>query len=101
MIIYNVTTKVDHRIATVWLKWMREEHMPAIISTGCFTKATILELIEVDTTDGPTYAVQYQAESKSKYNQYIEQFSDEMRKNALEKWGESVISFRSVLQVVY
>ena len=100
MIVYNVTTKVEQQIAAEWLKWMQEVHIPELIATRCFTHATILELIEVDTTDGPTYAVQLHAETKVHYNRYIEKFADDMRRESMKKWGERAISFRSVLKVV-
>ncbi len=101
MLIYNVTIKVDHTIATNWLQWLKEEHIPELIATGCFTNATILRLIEVDETEGPTYAVQYHTESKSLYNRYIQKFSDTMRKKSMDKWGNKFIAFRSVMEVVY
>lgn len=99
-IIYNVTVQVNTGIANAWLHWLKEEHIPDIIATGCFTNAAILRLIEVDETPGPTYAVQYHAESKALYNRYIETFAEAMRKKAIEKWGDQFIAFRSVLQVV-
>lgn len=99
-IIYNVTCQVTHAIADKWLQWMKEEHIPDIIATGCFTHAIILRLLEVDETAGLTYAVQYSSESKALYNHYIEQFAGEMRKKVFEKWGDQFIAFRSVLQVV-
>lgn len=99
-IIYNVTVQVDNSIAYAWLQWLKDEHIPGIIATGCFTNATILRLIEVDETSGPTYAIQYHATSKALYNRYIETFAETMRKKAIEKWGDQFIAFRSVLQVV-
>jgi hypothetical protein len=99
-IIYNVTIQVDNNIANAWLQWLKEEHIPDMISTGCFTNATILRLIDVDETPGPTYAIQYHATSKALYNRYIETFAETMRKKAIEKWGDQFIAFRSVLQVV-
>lgn len=99
-IIYNVTTKVHHAIHHHWLQWLREEHIPEIIETGCFTHANILELMEVDLSEGPTYAVQYIAESKGLYNLYIENFSAAMRKKAFDKWGDQFIAFRSVMRIV-
>jgi hypothetical protein len=101
MIIYNVTVKADHSIANDWLKWMKEEHIPHLIATGCFTEAKILRLMEVDDTEGPTYAIQYYTESKALYNRYIQEFADEMRKRAFDKWGNKFIAFRSVMEVVH
>jgi hypothetical protein len=101
MFIYNVTVKVEHSIAGNWLVWLKEEHIPDIINTGCFTNATILRLLELDDTEGPTYAVQYYAESDVFYNRYIEKFSDEMRKKGTDKWGNQFFAFRTVMQVVH
>lgn len=101
MIIYNVTTKAEHSIAAQWLVWLKEEHIPDIIATCCFTHATVLRMVEVDETDGITYAVQYHAENKAHYNLYIEKFAEVMRKKATDKWGTKCVAFRSVLQVVH
>jgi len=101
MIIYNVTIKAENAIANKWLQWMKEEHIHDVINTGCFSNATILRLIEVDDTDGPTYAIQYKAESKADYNRYIQLHADEMRKKVSDKWGNQVVAFRSVLEVVH
>jgi Domain of unknown function (DUF4286) len=100
MIIYNVTIKVDNSIAEAWLRWMKEEHISDVKNTGCFFQAVILRLLEVDETDGPTYAIQYHADSKANYNMYISQYAEEMRKKVADKWGQKVVAFRSVLQVV-
>jgi hypothetical protein len=99
-IIYNVTVKVDHRIAERWLQWIKKEHIPDMIATHCFTYAIILRLLEADETEGPTYAIQFHAESKALYNRYIEIFAEPMRKKSMEKWGDQFIAFRSVLEVV-
>lgn len=100
MIVYNVTSKVDHSIAVLWLNWMKQEHIPEVIATGCFTHATILHMIETDETDGITYAVQYHAESKALYNRYIKEYAEVLRDKATTKWGNKYIAFRSVLQIV-
>ena len=101
MIVYNVTTKVTHAINKDWLQWMKEEHIPELINTGCFTHATIAQLLETDDSEGPTYAVQYFAESKSQYNNFIEKFAPQLRQKALAKWGDQFIAFRSVMQVIH
>lgn len=100
MIIYNVTIKVHDSIKEGWLQWLKDEHVPDVLQTGCFTHATILHLLEVDDTEGPTYAVQYFAESKGLYNNYIENHAPIMRQKSFTKWGNQFIAFRSVMQVV-
>ena len=100
MIIYNVTIKVETNIATAWLQWLQQEHVPEVLNTGCFTEANIHRLLETDESEGLTYSIQYKAESKALYNHYIEKFAGEMRQKSFDKWGNRFIAFRSVMQVV-
>ena len=100
MFIYNVTIKLEEAIHEQWLQWLKEEHIPDVITTGCFTRATVLRLLETDDSEGPTYAIQYFAESKANYNRYIEKFAPEMRQRSFDKWGNRFIAFRSVMEVV-
>ena len=100
MIIYNVTIKVHESIKQDWLQWLKEEHIPDIINSGCFTHAVILRLMEVDDSEGPTYAVQYHAENKELYNNYIENHAALMRQKGFDKWGDKFIALRSIMQVV-
>ncbi len=100
MIIYNVTVKVNSSISEEWLQWLKEVHAPDVMATDCFTVYKIVRLLEIDDSEGPTYAIQYNAESKSLYNRYIEKYAPEMRKRSFEKWGDKFIAFRSVMQIV-
>jgi len=100
MIIYNVTTKVQQSIANEWLQWLKKEHVKDILSTGCFTNYTIVKLLDVDEEEGPTYAVQYFAESQALYNLYIGKFAPVMRSKAFALWGNKFLSFKSLMQIV-
>lgn len=100
MIIYNVTSKVDWSIHDEWVKWMLEEHMPEVVSTGCFHQFQLLRLLDTDEAEGPTYAAQYFAEDKVNLELYTEKFAPPLRMKAIEKWGNLFISFRSIMQVV-
>lgn len=100
MFVYNVTIKVAHSISAEWLEWLKEEHIPEVMATGCFQDYTLLKLLEVDESEGPTYAVQYKAESKAAYNQYIEKHASALRQKSFDKWGDRFIAFRTVMQIV-
>jgi hypothetical protein len=101
MFIYNVTIKVANEIATEWLQWLKEEHVPEVLASDCFSKATIARLLEIDDSEGPTYAIQYLAESKGLYNHYIEKFAGNLRQKSFDKWGDRFIAFRSLMQVIH
>lgn len=101
MLIYNVTIKIDWPIEKDWTSWMLNEHMPEVVATGCFESSRLLRLLEVDETDGPTFAAQYVAESKEAYNSYIQQHAPAMRKKVTEKWGNQLVAFRSLMEVVH
>ena len=98
--VYNVTIKLDESIHNEWLKWMKGEHIPDMITTGCFTEAKVLKLLEIDDSEGPTYAIQFVSESKAQYNLYIEKFATAMRQKSFDKWGNKFIAFRSVMEVI-
>ncbi|QEC67590.1 DUF4286 family protein [Panacibacter ginsenosidivorans] len=101
MIIYNVTTHVNHTIHEAWLTWMKQIHIPEVMQTKCFIKFQMIRMLEVDETEGATYAVQYYAESKADYNRYIELYAPAFRQSILEKWGNKIIAFRSLMDVVH
>lgn len=100
MFIYNVTNKVSHDIETEWLIWMRETHIPELISTGLFSDFRILRLLDTDESDGITYAIQYFCQTRSSYNTYIDDFASAMRGKTYEKWGDRVFAFRTLMEVI-
>lgn len=101
MIVYNVTSKVDLQIAAEWLQWLKEEHIPDLVSTGCFTRATVYHLPELDDAEGITYAVQYHSPSKEGYNEYLASYAPAMRKKSTDRWGNRIVSFRTLMSIVH
>lgn len=101
MILYNITIHVNHNIHDAWLQWQLNEHIPEIMATNCFKKHQVLMLLEIDDTEGFTYAIQFYAESKTDYNSYIELYAPLLRKKAADKWGEQFVAFRTLMQVVH
>ena len=100
MLIYNVTVKVDWSIHDEWVTWMKNEHLPEMVNTGCFTNSQLLRLLDTDEKDGATYAAQYFAEARSDYDRYITGHSASIREKYNKKWGDKVLAFRSLMQVV-
>jgi hypothetical protein len=88
-------------MAEEWLKWMQEEHIPEVMQTGCFTECKILKLLtEADDNEGINYAIQYTANTLDNYNQYKDQFGPILQAKTKEKYGDSVLAYRSLLEVI-
>jgi hypothetical protein len=100
MLIYNVTTKIDPSIHEKWVNWMKESHIPAVMQTGSFTHYNFVRILDIDDTDGPTYAVQYFIENRSSYEQYLQTHASSLRQDSIELWGSLTIGFRSLMAVV-
>jgi hypothetical protein len=99
MLIYNVTVCVDPTIEYEWNNWMLAEHVREVLATGCFTAFSLLR-VEADGVEEPTYAVQYSCASKSKLETYQKEHASALQQKTLERWGEKVLAFRSILHTV-
>ena len=100
MIIYNITVKVGWSIHLEWLQWMKEIHMPGMLDTGLFNSSRMLRLLAIDDTEGPTYAVQYSAGNIEQYAVYVEEYQDIQNKKEANKWGNHLVSFSTIMEVV-
>ncbi len=101
MYIYNITTKVHASIQEQWVEWMKMHHIPQMMATGCFTESQFVRILELDDSEGPTYATQFKSDSKADYNRYISLYAPELRKDSLSKWGEKIIGFRTLMELVH
>jgi hypothetical protein len=100
MYIYNVTSKVSWQIHDEWLQWMIGEHIPEMLTTGLFIKHQLVRLQDVDEIEGPTYAVQYYLQNKEFYNRYIIEKAALLREKSMARWGDDVIAFRTLMEVI-
>jgi hypothetical protein len=98
-IIYNVTTQIDSALNGKWLSWLKQEHIPKVLATGCFFDAVILKLEEQD-NEGIVYAVQYHAAQRTLLEKYKTEFEMKFIKDTLQKWGDNIVQFATILQVV-
>ncbi len=94
-VIYNVTLAVSQEIEKEWVEWMRTTHIREILKTKLFTKATFTKLVNED-----TYAVQYLAKSHDDYQEYINKYAAFLRDKTFQKFGDKVLAFRTVLEVI-
>ena len=59
MIIYNVTVNIEESIADEWKNWMINTHIPEVMDTQLFIKATMTKVLVNEEMGGITYSIQY------------------------------------------
>lgn len=101
MIIYNVTINAEEHIHEEWLRWMKTVHIPEVMATGKFTDHRILKVItrQPDET-GVTYSIQYTAKNIEDYNDYQRNYAPALQLKTMQKYGDQLMAFRTLLEVV-
>jgi len=99
MIIYNVTANIDNSIHDQWLKWIKE-HIPEVLATGKFEKATLSKVLVEEEMGGHTYSVQYRSYSREALDAYYREDAEKMRTEGLKLFADKMLAFRTELQIV-
>ncbi len=100
MYIYNVTINVDESVHDKWLVWMRNSHIPEMLSTGKFSQAKLCRVLLEEETGGSTYAIQYSTPNRETLQSYYELDASRLRKATLKKFKDKFVVFRTELEVV-
>jgi hypothetical protein len=100
MILYNVTVSVEESIHEEWLQWMKNVHIPEVLSTGLFNGHRVLNLLGDYNTGGVTYCVQYFLDNMDKYKEYEQNHAPSLQASHLARYSDRAVSFRTLLQDV-
>jgi Domain of unknown function (DUF4286) len=98
-IFYNVTVSLDPSIEQDWLQWMKQTHIPDVLSTGLFLQSKILRIHGFE-ENGVTYAIQYRLASMDLLNKYQAEFAPSLQADHINRYGEKAIAFRTVLEII-
>lgn len=99
MIIYNVTVNIDDSIHDEWLIWIKE-HIPQVLGTGKFDKATLTKVLVDEEMGGTTYSIQYRSYSREALEKYYQEDAERLRQEGLEKFADKMLAFRTELQII-
>jgi hypothetical protein len=99
MIIYNETFVVEASAEQEWLQWMKAEHIPAAMATGCFTGHNILQVLD-SPNEGVTYCIQYLTDDINNYQQFAEQYAQQLHIRHHQQFENRYVLFNSLMQAV-
>lgn len=98
-IIYNVTVSLEPSIEQDWVTWMRTEHIPAVMATGCFLESRMSKMNNEE--EGTcTYAMTYVAYSQNHLEDYQNNHAAHLQVDHKSKYEGRFAAFRSTLNVI-
>ncbi len=100
MYIYNVTINIDESVHVEWYKWMREKHIPDMLSTGKFSKAQMCQVMIKEEMGGITYSVQYTTDSIETLQEYYNENAALLQEEGLRIFKDKFVAFRTELKVI-
>jgi hypothetical protein len=99
MILYNVTVSIDPHIAEDWLAWMRTNHIPDVMATGCFIESRISR-VHGEEEGGMTYAVMYLSPSQDKMDEYQKIHAPLLQKDHAARYQGKFAAFRTTHSLI-
>lgn len=99
--LYNVTVLVEHSRVEEWKEYMTNNHILDVMNTGCFESFKLNKLKFVDEKEGESFAVQYIAPNQAKLQEYLGQHAPALQKDHQEKFGESALAFRTIMEILH
>ncbi|SEL59080.1 Gamma-glutamyl cyclotransferase, AIG2-like [Maribacter orientalis] len=100
MYIYNVTTNIEETSHDTWVKWMKEIHIPEVLSTGKFLSAKFTKVLIEEDMGGFTYSVQYTVKDKATLERYYEEDATKLIDSIQRNFAGKLVSFKTELEVI-
>lgn len=79
---------------------MQHKHIPEMLATGKFSSARMVRVLIEEEMGGTTYSVQYITDSKETLEKYYQEDAPKLRDEALQLFGDKMLSFRTELEVI-
>ncbi|MBU2949901.1 DUF4286 family protein [Tamlana agarivorans] len=99
MYIYNETMNVDDSVHDAWLIWIKA-HIPKVLGTGKFEKATLTKVLVEEEMGGQTYSVQYRSYSREALDAFYRDDAEKFRLEGLKNFADKMLTFKTELQIV-
>ena len=88
MFVYTVKLKIKEDLKNVFMQYLHKEHIPDVVSTGCFMSSSL----EVDTINSNEMIARYTCNSQHIFDEYMEKYANIMRAKVMEKYPDAILS---------
>jgi Domain of unknown function (DUF4286) len=100
MILYNVTIGIDRNAEKEWIAWMKETHIPDVLSTGLFVGYKFYKVLTHDDEGSSSYCVQYFIPSIIEFNKFLETHAGRLVEEHRRRFRDKHVVFNTLLEEV-
>jgi hypothetical protein len=94
MVVYEVTAQVRDSLCDVFERYMRNTHIPDVLSTGAFVSA------DFESSVTGRYRVRYKARNREALNEYLKTHASRLRAEFQEHFRKEVELSREEWQII-
>jgi hypothetical protein len=94
MITYEVTALVEASLAQSYERYMRQQHIPDVLASGCFQSADFASAAP------GRYRMRYEASTNEDLERYLTMHAARLREDAASHFPEGVVLSREVWTVM-
>ena len=97
---YIVSVLVERERASAWRDWMRQDHIPQVLQTGCFVGATFARDVSADTATHEAHRTFYLAHDADALARYTREHGPALRADHEARFAGAAQASREVLEVL-
>ncbi len=99
MIIYSITYSINNPQAEEWLSWLKETHLPRVMSSSYFFRFTLQELIDpLPDPERRTFNLQFYTLEVHNLYEYWDEDAHILDGAMEERFGDQLSSFETVMK---
>lgn len=99
MLIYNVTISINRTIEAEWAQWMKDTHIPNVLSTRLFTGHQFCKVLSHDDPSTSSYCTMYYVPTLDNFEKYLNDFAPALRQEVDHKYAGQYAAFRTLLEI--
>ena len=100
MLIFNTTFVVTDRLYGPWLKWVKEEHIPFMLSSDMFSKPQVAKVYTQENQDGTSYSIQFHVADLLTLENWHIAHAKKFEQNFANKFGTEIVFFATILEIL-
>ncbi len=100
MVIINTTFLVSDKVYGSWMKWLREDYIPFMLESGTLSDVQAAKVLSDEVQEGTSVSVQFRADDLATLQLWRSKYEFKIQMNCVRKFGEEVLFFSTVLEVL-